>query len=86
MRAPVYGDDAAQLGLHDKAEIDEAISHIKMNRLVAYLACNCSYIVICIILWPLQVYKPPREHCEEQTLLSVKRSGSGVWHVSHFLC
>ena len=28
MRAPVYGDYAAQLGLHDKAEIDVAISQI----------------------------------------------------------
>ena len=28
MRAPVYGDYAAQLGLHDKAEIDEAITKI----------------------------------------------------------
>ena len=30
MRAPVYGDYAAQQGLEDKAEIDEAISaHLK---------------------------------------------------------
>ena len=28
MRAPVYGDYAAQLGLDDKAEIDEAITEI----------------------------------------------------------
>ncbi len=28
MRAPVYGDYAAQLGLHDKKEIDEAITSI----------------------------------------------------------
>lgn len=31
MRAPVYGDYAAQLGLHDKAEIDEAISKILVS-------------------------------------------------------
>ena len=31
MRAPVYGDYAAQLGLHDKAEIDEAISQILIS-------------------------------------------------------
>ena len=31
MRAPVYGDYAAQLGLHDKAEIDEAISQILVS-------------------------------------------------------
>ena len=28
MRAPVYGDYAAQLGLDDKAEIDDAITEI----------------------------------------------------------
>ena len=28
MRAPVYGDYAAQLGLEDKAEIDQAITDI----------------------------------------------------------
>ena len=31
MRAPVYGDYAAQLGLHDKKEIDEAISKILVS-------------------------------------------------------
>ena len=31
MRAPVYGDYAAQLGLHDKAEIDAAISEILVS-------------------------------------------------------
>lgn len=31
MRAPVYGDYAAQLGLHDKEEIDEAISKILVS-------------------------------------------------------
>ena len=31
MRAPVYGDFAAQQGLHDKAEIDEAISNILIS-------------------------------------------------------
>lgn len=31
MRAPVYGDYAAQLGLHDKTEIDEAISKILVS-------------------------------------------------------
>lgn len=31
MRAPVYGDYAAQLGLEDKAEIDEAITNILIS-------------------------------------------------------
>lgn len=31
MRAPVYGDYAAQLGLEDKAEIDEAITNILVS-------------------------------------------------------
>lgn len=31
MRAPVYGDYAAQQGLHDKAEIDEAITNILIS-------------------------------------------------------
>ena len=31
MRAPVYGDYAAQLGLEDKAEIDQAISQILIS-------------------------------------------------------
>lgn len=31
MRAPVYGDYAAQQGLHDKAEIDQAISDILVS-------------------------------------------------------
>ena len=49
MRAPVYGDYAAQQGLEDKAEIDEAITHQSKSKKGIQFRCVVSRLIFSVV-------------------------------------